>query len=80
MAIVIRALTVRLPDETHERLMRLAERRGMSLNRMIGELVTLTLAELDAESRFASHAQRGRGKLRRGLQLLQKSNRRAAKG
>jgi len=80
MAIVMRALTIRLPDETCERLMRLAERRGIGVNRMIGELVTLTIAELDAESRFTSRAQRGQGKLRRGLQLLQKSKRSAAEG
>ncbi len=43
-------LTVRLSDEKHQRLKALAKSRGISLNRLIGEIVTQMLAEFDAET------------------------------
>ena len=69
------ALTVRLPDDKHNRLKTLAKSRGTPLNRMIDEMTTLMLAEFDAETRFRLRAERGAGKARRGLALLEKAGR-----
>ena len=67
------ALTVRLPDEKHLRLKALAKSRGTPLNRLIDEMTTLMLAEFDAETRFHLRAERGAGKVGRGLALLKKA-------
>jgi len=69
------ALTVRLPDDKHNRLKALAKSRGTPLNRMIDEMTTLMLAEFDAETRFRLRATRGAGKAERGLALLEKAGR-----
>ena len=66
------ALTVRLPDDKHQRLKALAKTRGAPLNRLIDEMTTLMLAEFDAETRFRLRAQNGTGKTQRGLELLDK--------
>ena len=66
------AMTVRLPDDKYRRLKEVAHQRGTSVNRLIDEMATLMLAELDAETRFLIRAERGRGKLARGLELLEK--------
>ena len=66
------ALTVRLPDEKHRRLKALAKSRGTPLNRLIDEVTTLMLAEIDAETRFRLRAKRGAGKTELGLALLKK--------
>ena len=63
-------LTVRLPDDKHQRLKALAKTRGAPLNRLIDEMTTLMLAEFDAETRFRLRAQNGAGKAQRGLELL----------
>ena len=55
------ALTVRLPDDKHQRLKALAKTRGTPLNRLIDEMTTLMLAEFDAETRFRLRAQNGAG-------------------
>lgn len=52
-------LTIRLPDEKHERLKALAKARGMSLNKLIEELSTIALAEFDAETRFLALVSQG---------------------
>lgn len=67
------ALTLRLPDDKHERLRALAQSRGTSVNRLLDEATTLLLAEYDAETRFRLRAQRGTGKVARGLELLDKA-------
>lgn len=67
------ALTVRLPDDKHQRLKELAKRRHTSLNRLIDEMTTQMLAEFDAETRFLLRAGRGRGKAARGLAILAKA-------
>jgi len=67
------ALTLRLPDDKHERLRALAQSRGTSVNRLLDEATTLLLAEYDAETRFRLRAQRGAGKVARGLELLDKA-------
>ena len=64
------ALTIRLPDDKHQRLKELAKRRQTSLNRLIDEMTTQMLVEFDAETRFLLRVQRGQGKAARGLQLL----------
>jgi hypothetical protein len=67
------ALTLRLPDDKHERLRALAQSRGTSVNRLLDEVTTLLLAEFDAETRFRLRTQRGAGKMERGLDLLDKA-------
>jgi HicB family len=67
------ALTLRLPDEKHNRLKALAQKRGVSVNRLMDEMATILLADFDAESRFHLRAERGRGREDRGLELLQKA-------
>ena len=63
-------LTIRLPDEKHERLKALAKARGMSLNKLIEELSTIALAEFDAETRFRALA--AKGNLEQGIAILDK--------
>lgn len=45
-------LTIRLSDEKHERLRQLAERRKISMNKLMDELSTIVLVASDAETRF----------------------------
>ncbi|MBF0227546.1 MAG: toxin-antitoxin system HicB family antitoxin [Desulfobacterales bacterium] len=63
-------LTIRLPDDTHNRIKVLAKYRGISTNKLFEELTTIALTEFDTESRFRSRAERGSRK--RGLELLSK--------
>ena len=67
------ALTLRLPDHKHERLKAMAERRGISLARLLDELTTQALVEFDTETRFMVRAQRGSNGLERGVALLRKA-------
>lgn len=66
-------LTIRLPETKHNRLRRLAQGRGISMNKLIDELATVALAQYDAEVRFRAMAQRGSPM--RGLALLDKLDR-----
>ncbi len=66
-------MTIRLPDAKHERLRRLAERNGVSLNKLVEEWASMALAQFDAETRFLARA--ARGKAERGLALLDKLDR-----
>ncbi|MCW1887779.1 ribbon-helix-helix protein, CopG family [Luteolibacter flavescens] len=52
-------LTIRMPDEKANRLREMARQRGISLNKLMEELSTLSLAEFDAETRFRARAARG---------------------
>ena len=61
-------LTIRLPDDKHERLRQLAKQRKMSMNKLIEELSTIALSQFDAETRFRARAARGSAEV--GLQLL----------
>jgi predicted HicB family RNase H-like nuclease len=61
-------LTIRLSDEKHERLRQLAERRQISMNKLVDELSTIALTEFDAETRFRARA--ARGSREEGLKLL----------
>ena len=67
------ALTLRLPDDKHQRLRALAQSRGTTVNRLIDDMTTVMLAEFDAETRFKLRAGRGAGQLVRGLTLLDKA-------
>ena len=67
------ALTLRLSDEKYLRLKDMAHHRGQSVNRLLDEVTTLILAEFDAETRFMLRANRGSGKIERGLELLAKA-------
>jgi predicted transcriptional regulator len=68
----VTALTIRLPDDKYRRLKEIANQRGTSINRLIDEMTTLLLADMDTETRFLIRAERGRGKVERGLELLKK--------
>jgi predicted transcriptional regulator len=61
-------LTIRLPDDKHERLKELAKRRNISINKLIEELSTIAIAEFDTESRFRAMA--AQGNIESGLSLL----------
>lgn len=63
-------VTIRLPDEKHARLRQLAKHRDLSVNKLMEELATISIAEFDAESRFRAMAARGEAK--KGLALLDK--------
>lgn len=61
-------LTIRVPDDTHQRLRELARRRSMSINKLMEELATISITEFDAEARFRALA--ASGSARQGLALL----------
>ena len=61
-------VTIRLPDEKHNRLKALAARRKVSLNKLMEELSTQALAEFDSEVRFRALA--ASGEVARGLEIL----------
>jgi len=63
-------LTVRVPDDTHERLKELARHRGVSVNKLMEELSTIAVTQHDAETRFRALA--ARGSVEEGLPLLDK--------
>jgi hypothetical protein len=66
-------LTIRIPEDKHARLRSLADKRGISLNKLADELFTIALAQHDAEARFRLRA--SRGSAQRLLQLLDKLDR-----
>jgi predicted transcriptional regulator len=63
-------LTLRLPDDKHQRLKQLAEIRGISLNKLMEEFSTMALTEFDAHNRFKAMA--ARGNPAEGLEILAK--------
>ena len=63
-------MTIRIPDDKHERLKALARHRQVSVNKLIEELSTQALSEFDSEVRFRALA--ARGEADRGLELLDK--------
>lgn len=69
-------LTIRLPDEKHDRLKALASARHVSVNKLIDELATIALVEHDAHLRFLTRAKRGNAA--DGLMLLDKLSEREA--
>lgn len=65
-------LTLRIPTDKHDRLRRLAESRGLSMNRLVDEWATVALAQFDAETRFRALA--ARGSAARGLAVLDRAD------
>ncbi len=61
-------LTIRLPDDKHDRLKALAESRQISVNRLVDELATVAIANFDARTRFEMRA--GRGDVKRAIKIL----------
>ena len=61
-------LTIRLPDDTAERLKQLAKARGISVNKLMEEMSTQALAAFDAETRFRAMA--AQGNIRNALDIL----------
>ena len=70
-------MTIRIPDEKHQRLRLLAKRYGISLNKLVEDWASIALAQFDAETRFKARA--ARGNPARGLALLDKLDRSFAK-
>jgi hypothetical protein len=66
-------LTIRMRDNTHDRLKQLAKSRGISVNKLMEEVSTAALVEFDAETRFRTRARRGKPSV--GLRLLDKIDR-----
>jgi plasmid stability protein len=63
-------ITVRLPDDKHNRLKALAAYRKISMNKLIEELSTQAITEFDTEVRFRALA--AKGDVNTGLALLDK--------
>jgi predicted transcriptional regulator len=63
-------LTIRIPDDKHDRLKALAQTRGISVNKLMEELSTIALAEFDTYTRFKAMAVAG--KPEEGLSILAK--------
>jgi predicted transcriptional regulator len=61
-------LTVRIPDDKHDRLKALAQSRHISVNKLMDELATVALANHDAFLRFQALA--AQGSPARALELL----------
>ncbi len=69
----MRVLMIRLPDDQHERLRAVAERRGISLSKLFEEFATRAVTEFDTELRLRVRA--ARGDAATGLGLLDKLDR-----
>ena len=61
-------ITVRLPEDTHQRVKTLASSRNISINKLYEEFTIMALTQFDAENRFKALA--SRGNKQRGLELL----------
>ena len=66
-------MTIRLPDDTAERLKTLAKYRGLSVNKLMEELSVQAVASFDAENRFNALA--ARGDARKALEVLDRLDR-----
>ncbi len=71
-------LTIRLPDDKHQRLKAMARHRHISVNKLMEELSTQALAEFDTEVRFRALA--AVGDVSDGLELLDKLDRQFERG
>jgi hypothetical protein len=65
-------LTIRLPEDQHNRLKALAAHRGVSLNKLFEEFSSRAIAEFDTELRFRTRSMCGDPAV--GLALLDKLN------
>lgn len=66
-------VTLRLPEEQHQRLKAMARARGISLNKLFEQLTSQALIENDIELRYRRMA--ASGSAERGLALLDKLDR-----
>jgi len=66
-------LTIRLPDDKHERLKALARSNSISINKLMDELATVALANYDVRVRYETRAACGSAK--HALTLLDKLDR-----
>ena len=64
----MRTLTIRLPDETANRLKALAKSRGLSTNKLIEQMSAHALASWDTENHF--RALTATGDMRKALGIL----------
>jgi hypothetical protein len=60
-------MTIRLPDDKHQRLKQLAKSKHLSINKLVEELTTSVLSAHDAEVRFRALALKGNPKKALGL-------------
>ena len=63
-------ISIRLPEEKHERLTTLAAARHISVNKFIDKLATIALVAHDTQLRSLTRAKRGNPQV--GLELLDK--------
>lgn len=61
-------LTIRLPDDTAQRLKSLAQSRGLSMNKLVEELSAQALSAWDTENHFRAMA--ATGDVQRALAVL----------
>jgi predicted transcriptional regulator len=61
-------LTIRLPDDTAQRLKSLAQSRGLSMNKLVEQLSAHALAGWDTENHFRAMA--ATGDVRKALAVL----------
>jgi hypothetical protein len=66
-------VTLRLPEDQHQRLKAMAQARGVSLNKLFEQLTSQALTENDIELRYRRIA--ASGSAERGLGLLDKLDR-----
>ena len=66
-------VTVRLPEDQHQRLKAMAQARGISLNKLFEQLTAQALTENDIELRYRRLV--ATGSPARGLELLDKLDR-----
>lgn len=66
-------VTLRLPEDQHQRLKAMAQARGVSLNKLFEQLTSQALTENDIELRYRRIA--ASGSAERGLALLDKLGR-----
>ncbi|MTJ06097.1 MAG: toxin-antitoxin system HicB family antitoxin [Sediminimonas qiaohouensis] len=64
----MRVVTLRLPEDQHQRLKAMAQARGISLNKLFEQLTAQALTENDIEARYRRLA--ASGSAQRGLELL----------
>ena len=63
-------MTIRLPDDKHQRLKQIAISRGISINKLFEEFSTQAIAESDAYTRFRLYA--SQGNTQHGLATLER--------
>jgi len=64
----VKTLTIRMPDDKASRLKALAQRRNISVNKLIEELSTIALTEYDAQVSYEVRV--ARATAAQGLALL----------